>query len=72
MEEYDNVITALSSAKEEKQKIIQKLTELNKTIFEYEMRFFLISKKREITNSNHLLILKRIEKKIRKKFSKFE
>lgn len=60
----------MNKIKEEKQRTLQRLRELNKTIFEYEMRFFLISKKQEISHPHHLSILKKVEKKVQKRLNK--
>jgi hypothetical protein len=65
MENENDILDAIYKIKTEKKKTLLRLKELNKLVFEYEMRFFLLSKKKEIMDQK---VLKNIEKKIQKRF----
>lgn len=71
MEEDIDIATILETIqqiKKEKIQLLQKVRELNKTIFEYEMRFFLLSKKKRMSQEQEK-VLEKIEKKIRQKLT---
>jgi hypothetical protein len=66
MAEINEIAEVIYKLKTEKQRTLQRAREIDKITFEYEMRLFLLSKKKEISHP----LLKTIEKKVTKKFSK--
>jgi hypothetical protein len=72
MDEED-ILGIINKIKEERRYVLNQLHVLNKTIFEYEMRLFLLSKKRESQSSQtSSKILTNIEKKINRRLNKFK
>lgn len=64
----EEILIALDKLKNEKKIARLRLNEINKTILEYEMKLFLLSTKKEKTSDANRSLIKRIEKKIHKKF----
>jgi hypothetical protein len=57
------ITESIGKIKDEKKKTLQRLREINKLLLEYEMRLFLLHKKKEISDPV-------LERKIQKVFNK--